>query len=284
MVIISLTGGLGNQLFQYAFGRKLAIASGQRLFLSAETFLTDYLQRSFALSPFPVKAKLLSHRQYQYFLQPGGRGYGWLKRLRLLNIVEDDNLIRHDIAPAFGVNHYRGYWQTARYFEDIRPALLEELTISNDAIARFRHKIQHSGTPVCVHVRRKDYLNDERFGFLGLDYYLEAISYFSEHFKDVCFFVFSDDIEWCKLQFGETERFVFIDPSFGFRDYEELQLMTACKHHIIANSSFSWWGAWLCPNVSQIVIRPEQPFRDASLQYEAYYPDNWKIIRRTTLY
>ncbi|MEO5892037.1 MAG: alpha-1,2-fucosyltransferase, partial [Ferruginibacter sp.] len=168
-----------------------------------------------------------------------------------------------------------GYWQSANYFNDIRETLLNEFTPRH--LPAFPHWITIDNT-VAVHVRRADYLAEHRYGFLGINYYEDAIAMMKEKIADPLFVFFSDDIAWCKANFNNKDVIFFEDDKWD-KDYLQLHLISKCNHQIIANSSFSWWGAWLNTNPGKIVIRPATPFNDERLLYESHYPDEWVAIK-----
>ena len=173
------------------------------------------------------------------------------------------------------ITSLEGYWQSDHYFKNIRKKLLEELVPLQ--IPSFPVCLNQSDT-VAVHVRRTDYLAEERYGFLGIDYYREAILKMQSLITKPSFIFFSDDLEWCKNEFKEAGKRFFEEAGWE-KDYLQLYAMSRCNHQIIANSSFSWWGAWLNNAENKIVIRPANPFKDKSLEYEAYYPKEWLSIQ-----
>jgi len=277
VIVISFTGGLGNQLFQYAFGRKLAATTGQQLFFEIETYKTDYLRRSFVLNHFDISARSIPSLVQRKMLVKRTKLNNVLNNLGLIEIFEEtDFSFKPDfLAAPKWINYYKGFWQTQRYFEDIRELLLEELQCKTDRLYQIKNELTGDNETISIHIRRKDYLNDDRYGFVGEMYYKNAIEYFQNKGIGSKYIVFSDDINWCKTFLSGLENTTFIGPEYNLKDYEELQLMSWCSHHIIANSSFSWWGAWLCKKPNHLVIRPETPFREPSLYYEHHYPENW---------
>jgi hypothetical protein len=280
LVIVSLNGGLGNQLFQYALGRKLSIQNKETLLLDFSILKTDYLGRKLVLDNFRVKGKIIDSI--------------WIRKIvtnntRLNRIVKYFNLLTESTEQRFNfkpeildkksmINYFNGFWQSYKYFQDIRETLLKELVISTPQIADVEKKLNFNSSTVCIHVRRKDYLKDNRYGFVGEVYYYKAISLITAHVPNPHFIVFSDDIEWCKNNLNLKQRVTYLSGEFKLTDWEELIVMSKCHHHITANSTFSWWGAWLCNNAQQIVTRPSKPFKDSSLLYEYHYPDSWIAV------
>lgn len=133
-----------------------------------------------------------------------------------------------------------------------------------------------SSVSVSVHIRRGDYVQNKAagdfHGICSLSYYQTAMKLLSDKFKQAHFYVFSDDLEWCRQNIRCEQSLTFVNLSNAA---SELYLMSRCSHHIIANSSFSWWGAWLNPSPEKIVIAPQTWFRDPSAQTEDIYCENW---------
>lgn len=291
MYVVRLIGGLGNQMFQYAFARKLSLERGVPFKLDVSWYDTAKFgtdaPRRFALERFGLAAELAT--------------------------PEDISKARRDVAgqllrkvtrKIFGANYgfdpralrirdgayLEGFWQSDRYFADIDEEIRRDFTLKSEmgAIAReLSHEIsatrlQTSGpslqAPVSVHIRRGDYVSSKRvksaFGAVGLDYYRKAADFIRGKEAAPRFFVFSDDIAWVKenLDFGPSAVYVSRP---GLDDVEELILMSRCRHHIIANSSFSWWGAWLNPNPDKIVIAPKRWFRSLRFRVRDVVPKNW---------
>jgi hypothetical protein len=280
LVVVSFIGGLGNQLFQYAVGRKVSIAQSELLFFDKTSYLNDYYNRKLSIGCLNVRVKNLPDFVAKKFFTPHTKMNRLIKKLSLLDERFEENFSYKPqvLSTKKIITYLNGYWQSYKYFQDIRDVLLTELVTNSKNIEQLKAEISFNASSVSIHIRRKDYLNDERYGFLGLSYYLNAIEFLNKKMNGAHFFVFSDDIEWCKLNLKIEEKVTYISGQFNLSDWEELMVMSYCSHHIIANSSFSWWGAWLCRNPNQIVIRPRKPFKDSSLLYEHYYPENWTSL------
>jgi hypothetical protein len=150
-----------------------------------------------------------------------------------------------------------GYWQNELYFKDLRSVLLQELTPAvplNRVETDYLLQMRFPGS-VSIHVRRGDYLNIKNIGVLDVDYYKNAINYIVDRVKDPRFFIFSDDMNWCKVNFNFLKQPIYVSETRN--EIVDLQLMSSCNHNIIANSSFSWWGAWLNQNPNKIVVAPK---------------------------
>lgn len=280
MIITTLTGGLGNQLFQYAFGRSLALRSGQKLYLETESYKADYLSRKFLLSHYRIQSQVIPSLVQKRVLTDRTKVNNILKRFHLIDTYRetDFSFKPQFCTPRSYINYYIGFWQSYRYFQDIRGVLLGEFTCATENLDAVKRKVWTGPSHISIHVRRKDYLNDDRYGFVGEAYYRQALQHLQEKGVSGHYLIFSDDIDWCKSFFSDLQGTTFIGPEYRLEDYEELQLMAACDHHIIANSSFSWWGAWLGTNPTQQVLRPRNPFREPSLFYQHHYPEHWTVI------
>jgi hypothetical protein len=175
-------------------------------------------------------------------------------------------------------NYFDGYWQNEKYFVDIREELLETFKIADtpsEPCSSYMDMIKRKNA-VSIHIRRGDYAENPKVkkihGVLSRDYYTEAIRLIKQQKPEPVFFFFSDDIEWCKLNLPESG--VFVENT---SDLEDLYLMSLCKNNIIANSSFSWWGAWLNEDPEKIVVAPRQWFADTGLNEIAseICPSSW---------
>ena len=153
--------------------------------------------------------------------------------------------------------YLNGYWQNELYFSNIRELLLQELSpISslNDVGYSCLESIKKTNS-VSLHVRRGDYLNLKNIGVLDVDYYKQAVAYISKNLEKPTFYIFSDDLDWCKKSLGFLDDCIYVDRTET--EIDDLKLMSCCQHNIIANSSFSWWGAWLNKNPKKTVIAPK---------------------------
>jgi hypothetical protein len=176
-----------------------------------------------------------------------------------------------------------GFWQSEKYFLDIEPTLRKEFSLRKAASPRsldLANQISSSNA-VGLHVRRGDYLSQDKMEFHGvcsLDYYIAAVSIISSKIPAPHFFVFSDDPEWAVENLRLSYLTTFVRDADGNKPYEHIWAMSLCKHHIIANSSFSWWGAWLSVNPEKIVIAPKQWFRLQTLDSKDIVPERWMRI------
>lgn len=273
---VKLAGGLGNQLFQYATARSLCIQHKiPFLLLNPESYRNESLGRRFSLGHLQVKGTVLQNDFLKKLFRPRTKLNRVFCKLGLIKSMDEQGFVlQKPLLPAGLFVTVKGYWQSEWYFNSIRQELIQEL--------RPRHLpvlpewMQQENT-VAVHVRRTDYLSEPRYGFIGEKYYLDAFAKVRSAIGDPRFIVFSDDMEWCKQHFAGPGIHFCEEPAWQ-QDFEQLYLISRCTHQVIANSSFSWWGAWLNTNPGKLVIRPAEPFIEKSLLYESHYPDNWIAI------
>jgi hypothetical protein len=177
--------------------------------------------------------------------------------------------------------YLKGYWQTEKYFADIRNILLQDFSLKreiNPNCQQFIQKITNCNS-VSLHIRRGDYAENQNLnrihGLCSLDYYQTSVNYLKKQIKEPHFFLFSDDPEWVKENLAIEDQTTIVSGN-NFADYEDLFLMSLCQHNIIANSSFSWWAAWLNRNSDKIVCTPKQWFAVKSRNTQDLIPSNWR--------
>ncbi|EKO3971242.1 alpha-1,2-fucosyltransferase [Vibrio fluvialis] len=287
MVIVKITGGLGNQLFQYATGKALAKKLSCELALDLSFYPTQTL-RKYELDKFNIEARIATTKEIT--LAGGGndvvsrlmRKFGLTSVIFPQYIKERESIKYVDkIDQCKSGAFLDGYWQNPRYFSQIKSELVQDFLpkapLSAPALAWKTH-IEQSSTPVSLHVRRGDYVDNAHtnsvHGTCGLDYYRAAVNKVLETVENPTFYVFSDDIEWCKENLGSLGQLVYIDDTQSAID--DLMLMSFCQHHIIANSTFSWWAAWLGDD--GLTIAPENWFVSLERNNTGIYPESWSIL------
>jgi hypothetical protein len=305
-VVVCLFGGLGNQMFQYAAGRSLAIRTGSRLLLDATGFTLPQARRAYALDGYPLAAEArfdgYGHPPRTSSVRfPAAKLHRWIDRaarlLRARNIPIGRMAGEHTFS-VFNENSFDfdprmrecgprtylvGYWQSERYFADIAGLVRQELTYlraPDAANAQWLARIR-AANAVCVHVRRGDYLLAAHFRHHGLcsaDYYRRAIRLMRERVAAPQFFVFSDDWPWCREHLAAPDM-VVVDANQPEAGQDELRLMAACRHHVIANSSLSWWAAWLGTTPGQVVVAPTPWFTHRS-ETPDLLPAGWVTMPR----
>ena len=289
MITAHIIGGLGNQMFQYAAGRALAERLNQSLQLDISSFVRYELHNGFELDRiFKGEMHLATPIDIQRAL--GWRGLPVIKSLLMrpqFSMLRGCDLIVEPYLHYWaGFNqvspnaYLMGYWQSENYFQFIEAIIRADFVFkqamsnSNQLIA---DEIEQSNA-VSLHVRRGDYVqNAETFAIHGacsLDYYKVAIKYIVDKISQPQFFIFSDDIAWVKENLKINSPCFYVDGNYGRESYNDMRLMSLCKHHIIANSSFSWWGAWLNQYASKIVIAPNKWFAH-SANVKDLLPESW---------
>lgn len=265
MILTSLKGGLGNQLFQYALGRHLAIKNNTELKLDIVSLERaneiGNIYRPYGLSHFGVAATVASPDEIKHLKNPYGIVSKVWRKIIFHTFADKNTLFYPKVLKKTGDIYLDGYWQSPLYFDAIRDTLLKDLVLAkgfSSAGKRYLEQMKN-GTAVSLHVRRGDYVENPRvlqdFGMCSTEYYTRAMAHIEKTVPTPTYFVFSDNIEWVKNNLPVGDNAVFVkDPEII--DAEELMLMSNCAHNIIANSSFSWWGAWLNQNPKKIVVAP----------------------------
>lgn len=301
MIITRISGGIGNQLFQYALGRALSLKNNAELKLDTHFYgLNIEPDRSFKLPHFNIqniehliatdadfkKAGIPNPVAQDIFSKMIRRGF------RVIESVKPINKRKVILEPAFNFIpkvmsiqdscYLSGVWQSEKYFKEfeatIRKDFALKVPLSEKAIQVKR--MMETSPSVSIHIRRGDQVKDpvllKKHGNLTQEYYTKALEYIRQKMRGTPLrvFVFSDEIEWVKnnMDFGTDAVYV---SEYQIPDYEELVIMSACTHHIIAKSSYSWWGAWLNPSPHKIVIAPKQRFGEASNVAHDLIPESW---------
>lgn len=286
MVIVRIMGGLGNQLFQYAAGRTLAERHKTELKLDIGWFSETKQRRCYALDDFHINASIAKEEEIDALTRRGKTLAGKaIRRLMTKTGIWEDRWIREryyhfdpSILDLPDNVYLHGYWQSYKYFADIDAILRKELIPKRPlgaAAATAAEKADYLNS-VSLHVRRGDYCSDqkvsERFVVCGPDYFMQACDTVVRRVSDPVFFIFSDDPGWVKKNLKLPYPTIFVE---GNTALEDLVLISRCKHNIMANSSFSFWGAWLNVNPDKNVIAPEKWFKDTSRNTGDQMPDTW---------
>lgn len=279
MIVVRIWEGLGNQMFQYAYARMLKERTGSRVFLEGRRIYREALpeedvnvDRECSIRGFDLSIKFINPiclkkwnylsrkniwHKFKYWLSQKGIGKHQFAH------DHDDKFSFHERLLCLDGNVYvMGHFFHKKYIEPIREILLKEFTPKKTSVIpkELENAIEKRNT-VSIHIRRGDYLyvkcaqvvnNEMKKG----RYYERAIEYIKERVDNPLFLIFSDDIEWVKNNFDCGGSCMHIS-GMGLKDYEELALMSRCRHNIIANSTFSFWGGWLNQNKDKIVIVPK---------------------------
>jgi len=291
MIKVLLTGGLGNQMFQYAFGKALALKNNTELILS-----TSYLQSKlpfkkwstpmqYELGIFNFRANLETNI-FSNNLYPIAK-LEHLIREKIndsrLNIVQETQFsFQPELLNAPDNSFVKGNFQSEKYFKSVETAIRNEFKFTKQLDLEnliWKNEILDSNS-VSIHIRRGDYIalkqNAAKFAQIPLSYYQDAMIYINQNVKSPVFFVFSDDINWVKENLKTDFPIHFVENNNTTETSSfDMQLMSFCKHNIICNSTFSWWSAWLNNNPQKIVIAPQNWFADLSINSQDIIPDEW---------
>lgn len=282
--IVTLQGGLGNQMFQYAAGKCLSILKNSKLyldcsFLNANKTTNDtFTAREFELGIFKnINDPLISFNNKRKWYS--------LNALfsREITIYNEPHF--HNDPTFFDLESpvaIKGYFNSVFYFQQIKEMIFEDFRFSdptnNPSFAELKNKLLEMDT-IAVHIRRGDYLNPTITAFHGLcteEYYIQAIDLIIGAHPNATICFFSDDPQWVRETFSEKyEKCLYIEGNTGKDSWVDMYLMSLCKNHVIANSTFSWWGAWLSKNDDKIVVAPKQWFNEKSINTKDIVPNSW---------
>jgi hypothetical protein len=291
-IILRENGGLGNQLFQYAalryyakrYDAKMRIAVRPALYAHFLGYPRPCLLQHFSISV-PMQERSLSDRLtltgkpwLQAAFAPLNRAFG-------IQIFTEHHTNRYLFSPELPLRrgtrklYLSGWWHNYIMVEQLADELRREFTFKEPAQGKNQEvleQIKRTRNPVSLHVRGGDSIITEtdRVPLLG-QYYWDAISTFKRRLADPTFFVFSDDMAFVKQFLPRDTRMVLIEHNDDYMAHEDMRLMSSCHHHIIANSTFSWWGAWLNPRPDKMVIAPRQWYGTVDSYYPELMPQSW---------
>ncbi|MDD2656659.1 MAG: alpha-1,2-fucosyltransferase [Patescibacteria group bacterium] len=261
MLTLKLKGGLGNQMFQYATSSNLAKNKKTKINFDL-SFFSDIevrdIKRDYLLDKFNISADISFDQK---------NSISGFRKFLAKFIVKFFGEMFYYRLTSLSSKYLDGYFQSEKYFKNIEEDIRKDFTLKNEMgveAKKIEQQIVNSKNSVSLHIRRGDYVSDTKtnvyHGICDLAYYESAIKYLGEKIGEIKIFVFSDDIDWVKENL-QVENMNFVS-SCEVKDYEELILMGKCEHNIIANSTFSWWGAWLNENKNKIVIAPKKWFNN----------------------
>lgn len=275
MIIVKLVGGMGNQLFQYALGRRLSLTHGVPLVLditALNALNPGTTKREYTLDAFDTHASVIRSKTH-----------------RLWTLLrERPEFIREKSSDTFDASilktpnnniYLSGYWLSPQYFEDIRETLLTDLRLRNPLSAQTEKILADIETSesVAIHVRRGDNVYNPSsaafHGALTREDYEAAMLFFANKVPNPHFFIFSDDPAWCRQHIRSAHPLTFVEGNTEY-PHEDLHLMRSCKHQALANSTLSWWAAWLNKNPNKVVLRPPF-FTKGAFKTDDLFPTSW---------
>lgn len=290
MIIIKVMGGLGNQMFQYSFYKQLK-SQIKDAKLDLSVFENCNLHNGYELNKiFNVDEDIASKDEIMKLSEDYSNNQIFRRIKRKFFGIKRTHYVQRD----FGYNkldfignmndlYLEGYWQSEKYFSDVKDVIVKEFTFKNKLTNKNKEivKLIKDSNSISVHIRRGDYIfNPEASkiysGICNLEYYKNALDIIKNNVSKPQFLVFSDDMDWVKNNLS-LESCVYVDWNKNQESYIDMQLMSLCKHNIIANSTFSWWGAWLNSNENKIVIAPKKWF-NTNANTTDLIPESWKRI------
>lgn len=287
MIAVSLKGGLGNQLYQYASAKALARQNKSVIWLDVSFFnskIVDLTPRHFELNSY----KLIERKDVKIIgtmdsvitkFDSKNLAIRGVKKL-LPKYIEQSPDFDQSFFDNKGHLVIEGYFQSYKYFKHLKQELIKdfELLESLNEDNKGMLKAILNKNSVCIHVRRGDYVTlksaSEFHGLCDINYYNQAIELIESKVNDPYYFIFSDDIAWCQENFNNNSA-TFVDINSTKKAHLDMYLMQNCKYFIIANSTFSWWGAWLSSYDDKIVISPKNWFINENINIEDRIPQEW---------
>jgi len=305
MIITRLRGGMGNQMFQYALGRHLSLKNNTELKLDLTRLRERTLWarqhnvfRDYVLNVFQIEARFAQPSEVRKFVvlpqdkkkltyrikskvksKLGIRSKPkWADR-----IVEEPctTPFKEEVLSTPDNSMLIGFWQSEKYFLDIEETIRRDFTFNFELDYETNKMLEtiESSSSVCVWVRRKEYVGWPMFDTCDVGYFHRGILRIAREIRDPHFFIFSDDLEWCKNNLRSEYPFTFVSHRYDGKQYEcYFRLMCSCKHFVIANSTYGWWAAWLSKNPNKIVIAPKKWFGDESRDTTDLVPEAWVRI------
>lgn len=287
MIIVKLMGGMGNQMFQYAFGQYLATRHNTALKLD-NTYLLDrspkenFTYRDYDLDLFNIEASFATQQEIDKLTKRIGFSIGDKVLNKIWGVKSS-----YIIEPYFGFSpkcfnapdnsFLEGYWQSEKYFEPIKDKIRQQFTFKEQMSAAAKEMLStiNNSNAVAVNVRRGDFVTNPFHGTCSPEYYKQGESILRAKVENPHYFVFADEIDWAKENLHFKGDVTFVGEEYNGRKYQDkIRLMSACKHFIMPNSSFAWWAIWLNNNAEKIVIVPKDWSADKNCKYDIHL-DNW---------
>lgn len=293
MIVIKLQGGLGNQMFQYAVAAILAKINKTKVVIDDSIFnlkekTLGYTPRDFELSIFEKSFNFAKNSDLFLFEKPSVLNE--IKRRIKLNylkiIIEQPFSYLPDLLKTKSPAYLKGYFQSFQYFFEFENFVRDLFKFSTDNLSQENLDlipILKNKNTIAIHVRRGDYVSDtitnQFHGTCSMEYYLKGITAVTSKIKNPILVFFSDDSDWITNNFENLPYDkIFITHNRGLNSWIDMYLMSICSHNIIANSSFSWWAAWLNSNKKKIIVAPKHWFGEVKIDLKLILPDGWIAI------
>jgi len=279
MIITNIIGGIGNQLFQYYFGRKIADINNTSLKLDNSGF-ESYSWHKFELNKFNLKFDLATKEEVDIILKENlitKRVQKFLPYYKRKLVKQKVDFYDSNLLQIKDNCYLEGYWQCDRYFLSMREEILKEMTLKpkfeNECFKVLKKEILKNNS-ISLHVRRGNYL-DLKVPVCSIEYYESALNIISKPFEDFKLYIFTNDVEWCRENFAGKYNIKIISGQKNIFDYHELILMSLCKNNIISNSTFSWWAGWLNNSPNKKITYPKIAKK---MLNKDLFLDEWVVI------
>lgn len=297
MIILKMIGGLGNQMFEIAFARMLSLEFDEKIYLDLSVY-KKYKIRNFSLSNFNISSSFEDIEDAnltilnKFYLKLTQKTYHAYQKIVKVITKSDrlgkkpyDKLTKNGLYYNFDVYYYYesknnnkikclyGYFQSEKYFKKYEKQIIEELKVKIPPKDREKVLLDEIKSCNAVGISMRlgdDYVKSSLLNVCGKDFYHQGMEYIYNKNKDAVFYIFSDDIDRAKKQYKFKHPIRYIE---GFKDYESLRLLYSCKHFVISNSSFSWWGAYLSNNSDKIVVAPNKWYNNSRENPDIYLED-----------
>lgn len=291
MIIVKIWEGLGNQLFQYAFARALQLRTGQKVFIDTDNAdrgrKDKYTKRYYELDHFRIAlpsckkqpSKGLCLLYNTEFCQKLAKTDKIFKTLGMKYYEENTVVYKKELEFVEGNVYFKGWFQNEKYFSEYAKIIRRDFIPKEKIqISLELRQILEQMETVSIHIRRGDYKRNR--SMLPLTYYEQAINLINHQLDSPYFIIFSDEPEWVRENLKLNRKHKIICKYDGFKDYEEMLIMSKCRHNIIANSTFSWWAAWLNQNKDKIVMGPQTWFPETARNRGInIMPDTWMKLK-----
>ena len=280
---VKLTGGLGNQMFQFATGYAVAKKNNVELSLDLKRYNRRIDHNGFELQKvFDIysKVSILNNPEKSSFTS--FKEFFNKIDITYSNFKEQHFHYTYEILDVPKHCRLNGYWQSELYFKSYTQEIREIFSLFNKLDKKnllIANDIKKNDS-ISIHIRRGDYLLKQNCNFNQdlREYYINAIEESSKYFSNPKYFIFTDDPSWVTENFIVDYSYIVVDVNYGAESFFDMYLMSLCKANIIANSSFSWWGAWLNNKQDKIVYAPNNWFKDKSICTDDLFPNSWKIL------
>lgn len=293
MHIVKILGGLGNQMFQYAFSIELEKRLAKPVYLDTSSFDYYKVHNGFELgNVFGIKPRVADLKDVRRLSTQAKTIAGRLRRkyfTKKTHFIDRYFGFYENIFEDLDARYYDGYWQSEKYFSGSMEEVKQTFTFSADPGEKNLDFLSSLKRPaLSLHIRRGDYLKSNNLNICGADYYNRALKLALKEAEPQSILVFSDDHAWCKANIDfPNDRTIQVDWNPGMDGWKDMFLMSQCEHNIIANSSFSWWAAWLNKNESKKIYTPKIWNRRQVESHDPYYsfkfddiiPENWVRVK-----